>query len=92
MTAAGLPERLTADALEVALCTLEGVDHDWRPHAYAQHGRPWTSWRCVWCHALACGDHGEADPCWRPYHHAGAHRSRAGVVWPLGGHRPDGVR
>lgn len=90
MTGRGTPQRdvTTADDPDVYLCIATGTAHDWRPYAYMQHNRPWTSWRCVWCHVLACGDYGEHDPCMEPYHHHGPHRSRAGVVWPIGGDRP----
>lgn len=80
-------EVVTADDLNTDLCTVNGVPHDWRPYDYLQFNRPHTSWRCVWCHAVACGDYSEADPCWLPYHHAVPHRSRLGVVWPIGGDR-----
>lgn len=81
-------EVATADHVETFLCTLDGVDHDWRPHRYLQFNRPHTSWRCVWCHAVACGDYDEPDPCWLPYHHDSGHRSRNGVTWALGTSRP----
>lgn len=67
--------------------TIGGVDHDWRPYEYLHLNRPHMSWRCTWCHAVACGDYGEDDPCWLPYHHAEPHRSRDGATWPLGGDR-----
>lgn len=70
---------VTADDPNVAACTLAGVAHDYRTYEYLQFNRPHTSWRCVWCHALACGDCGEHDPCFEPYHHAGDHVSRAGI-------------
>lgn len=86
------PEVTTADDPDVELCTAGGVSHDWRPHTYRQHNRPHTSWRCVWCHAVACGDYDEPDPCMEPYHHRSDHRSRAGVVWPIGGDRHEETR
>lgn len=79
---------VTNDDLNVTACTIAGVAHDWRAYCYPQFNRPHTSWRCVWCHAVACGDYDEADPCFEPYHHAVAHRSRSGVIWPVGGERP----
>ncbi|RCK68287.1 hypothetical protein DT076_16705 [Desertihabitans brevis] len=79
------PEVTTNDNLDVELCGLTG--HDWRPHEYTRFNRPHTSWRCVWCHAVACGDYAEADPCWLPYHHREPHRSRNGEQWPIGGNR-----
>lgn len=82
-----LAEVVTADDLNTDLCAVNGVAHDWRPHTYLQFNRPHTSWRCVWCHAVACGDYTEPDPCWLPYHHAEPHRSRLGVIWPIGGDR-----
>ena len=77
----------TYDDADVQLCTVGGVSHDWRPHTvdYSHFGSGRTYWRCVWCHGVTCGDYGEHDPCWLPYHHRSSHRSRAGVVWPLGG-------
>lgn len=84
-------EVVTNDDPNTALCTMAGeatAEHDYRPHHYSRCNQPHTSWRCVWCHVVACGDYSEADPCWLPYHHLGPHRSRLGVVWPLGGSRP----
>lgn len=87
------PELATYDDPNVQSCTVGGVDHDWRPHT----ARSWremgerTYWRCVWCHAVTCGDYDEPDPCWLPYHHREPHRSRAGEVWPVGGERPSEV-
>ena len=82
------PEVTTASNPDVGLCTVVGVDHDWRSHTYWRWHRLHTSWRCVWCHAVACGDYDEPDPCMEPYHHAGDHVSQAGVRWPIGGDRP----
>jgi hypothetical protein len=79
----------TANSWDVQVCTISGSTHDWRPYRYQRWGADRTSWRCVWCHAVACGNYGELDPCWLPYHHRGDHRSRSGVAWPLGGDRPD---
>lgn len=79
---------------EVNLCTggVTGLEHDYRPFTVppafkgAQAG---TYLRCVWCHAVACGHHGEADPCIEPWHHEPRpHRTAAGVTWPIGGNRP----
>jgi len=84
-------EVVTNDDPNVALCTLAGdatAEHDYRLHTYQWLGQPHTSWRCVWCHTVACGDVDEADPCWEPYHHQMPHRTRSGVVWPIGGNRP----
>lgn len=86
-----MSEERRTDSVETWLCTLEGGEHDYRPHTYEWYRGPRTSWRCVWCHGLACGDYGEVDPCWRVYHHVNGHRSRAGVEWPLGGSRLDSV-
>ncbi|GAA2037442.1 hypothetical protein GCM10009740_31570 [Terrabacter terrae] len=88
MANATLPEVITNDDPNAALCTAGGVDHDYRPHTYRSNGRPHTSLRCVWCHVVACGDIDEADPCIEPYHHHGDHRTRSGVTWPKGGCRP----
>lgn len=85
---AAIRELATATDPNVDLCTIGGVDHDWRPHEYLQFNRPHTSWRCVWCHAVACGDYEELDPCMEPYHHSGGHVSKHGVRWPIGGGRP----
>lgn len=82
-----VPEVCTADDPNVALCTVDGVRHDYRAHTGTQHNRPHTWWRCVWCHAVTCGNYGEADPCMEPYHHRSPHRSRDGVLWPIGGDR-----
>lgn len=84
----GLPEVTTADDPNVGACTVGGVDHDWRPHTGTQFNRPHTWWRCVWCHAVSCGDYGDPDPCMEPYHHRGNHRSKTGLTWPKGGNRP----
>ena len=86
-----MPELVTYDDPHVIGCTAGGVTHDYRPHTSQ---RQWgdterTYWRCVWCHAVTCGDYDEPDPCWLPYHHRDGHRSRAGVTWPLGGERRD---
>jgi hypothetical protein len=72
-------------------CTEGGVTHDFRPHHYIQFNRPHTSWRCVWCHGVACGGYGEDDPCMEIYHHVAGHRSRKGITWPISGTRPDVV-
>jgi hypothetical protein len=80
--------RRTNDDPEVRRCTDGGVGHDWRPFDYVQYpSHVRTSWRCVWCFALACGDYGQPDPCWEPHFHEGPHRSRSGVTWPIGGNR-----
>ena len=86
-----MPDLVTQDDLNVELCVVEGADHDYRIYAYTTGGGRFhhRSYRCIWCHGVACGDVGETDPCWLAYHHATPHRSRAGVVWPLGGNRPD---
>ena len=83
----------TGDHIETHLCIIDGGDHDFRPYEYTSGGGRWqhTSYRCVWCHGVACGNYGDADPCWLVYHHFSPHRSRSGVVWPLGGDRPDQV-
>ncbi len=80
-------DRTTADDVDTELCTVAGVAHDYRPHEYRLYNRPHTSWRCVWCHVLTCGDYDEADPCMQPYHHRTPHRSRLGIIWPIGGNR-----
>lgn len=80
---------ITADKVETFLCTVEGVEHDFRPREWKT---AWntveTAWVCVWCDGIACGNYGEADPCWRVYHHGTPHRTRSGVEWPIGGDRP----
>ena len=81
-------ELVTADDLSTELCTVEGGEHDYRPHTYQWYGSERTSRRCVWCHVVACGDYGETDGCIEPYHHHGPHRTASGVTWPLGGNRP----
>ena len=84
-------EAVTSDSVDTFLCTVEGVDHDFRPFtagpSYPGAG-PHTYWRCVWCHGVTCGDYGEDDPCWRVYHHSTSHRTRSGVEWPIGGNPP----
>lgn len=82
-------EVATDDHEETRRCTDGGVAHDFRAYEYVQFNRPWTSWRCVWCHGVTCGNYGHRDPCWRIYHHEDGHRSRSGVEWPIGGTRPD---
>ena len=77
------------DAAAVAICTEGGVQHDFRPYEGEFYGRPHTYLRCVWCHAVTCGDYDQEDPCMEPYHHGTAHRARSGVTWPIGGNRPD---
>lgn len=81
-------ELVTNDDPNVALCTLEGTEHDYRSYTYRWMGTHRTSWRCVWCHAVACGDIGQTDPCIEPHHHTVDHRTRLGVTWPIGGMRP----
>lgn len=76
----------------VQACVEGGIEHDYRPvtdpEAYGP-GRPRTYLRCVWCHAVACGDYGEGDPCIEPWHHEPRpHRTRGGATWPIGGDRP----
>lgn len=87
------PELLNAsrDADVVAACTQVGdteaaVEHDYRPFTdTTQYGHP-TYLRCVWCHAVACGNHGQADPCIEPWHHEPRpHRTADGRTWPIGG-------
>jgi hypothetical protein len=85
---------LRTDSVETWLCVVEpGAAHDFRPYTRdpAPMYGPLTSWRCVWCHGVACGDYDDPDPCWRVYHHVNGHRSRSGVEWPLGDVRPDRV-
>jgi hypothetical protein len=83
-------DMITADDLNADLCTVGGVTHDWRAHSWRQYpyASTRTSWRCVWCHVVACGDYSETDPCWKPYHHRTGHLSRSGVAWSLGANRP----
>lgn len=85
--------RNAARDVEVILCTAEGVEHDYRPwtkpDAYGP-GRPRTYLRCVWCRAVACGNHGDPDPCIEVWHHEPKpHRTRAGATWPIGGTRTE---
>jgi hypothetical protein len=85
----GQPELITGTDLDAEICTVGGTEHDYKPHAYYALGRNRISLRCVWCHAVACGDVGEVDPCIEPYHHAGDHRTKASVTWRKGACRPD---
>ena len=80
------------DPEPLACVAIPGVEHDYRPITDpSAHGpgRPWTYLRCVWCHGVACGYHGESDPCVEIWHHEPKpHRTAAGVTWPIGGDRP----
>jgi hypothetical protein len=81
---------VTNDHPDVDACTAGGLlEHDYRiytkPAAYPG-GKATQHWRCVWCHAVACGDPDQTDPCIEPYHHDVPHRTRLGRTWPLGGH------
>lgn len=71
-----------------------GAEHDWRPRTRDEAGGRWqcTSWVCVWCDVIACGNYGTHDPCMEPYHHDGDHISRTGLRWPLGGARPEAAQ
>lgn len=93
------PELLNAarDGEALEQCTAGGnLDHDYRPITDSDAdgpGRPRTYLRCVWCHAVACGNHDQADPCIEAWHHEPKpHRTRAGVMWPIGGDRPEVLR
>lgn len=81
-------ELKTSDDLDVELCTVGGVGHDWRPKKYLQFNRPHTSFVCIWCSAVCCGDVGDSDPCIEAYHHRVDHRTAMGITWPIGGNRP----
>lgn len=92
------PELLNAsrDADVVAACTEDLVEHDYRevtdPNAFGP-GRPRTYLRCVWCHAVACGNAGDPDPCIEPWHHEPKpHRTKTGVTWPIGCTRQEATR
>jgi hypothetical protein len=83
-------EVITADDPDAALCTLDGSEHDYRVHAYRPSPKApeRQSWRCVWCHVVACGDVSEHDPCMQPYHHEPLpHLTPTGRSWPIGGNR-----
>ena len=84
-------ELATHDHEQTRRCTDGGVDHDFRPHPGMQFNRPHTYLRCVWCHGVTCGNYDQPDPCMEIHHHRGPHRSRFGVVWPIGEIRPDVV-
>lgn len=82
----------TADDPDVELCVaVPGAKHDWRQKTYQPKygGSPRTSFICVWCDAIACGNVGDHDPCLEPYHHRSFHVSRSGVRWLVGTQRPD---
>jgi hypothetical protein len=89
MSEGSTPKPITSDNVDTWLCTVQGVAHDFRLREWQT---AWntvrTSWVCIWCNGIACGDHDEVDPCWLIYHHPTAHKTRSGVVWPLGGARP----
>src|SRR5690349_20675580 len=76
---------------EILLCGDGVTDHDYRPIADPNGwypGQPRTYLRCVWCHAVACGNHDDQDPCIEVWHHEPKpHRSRSGERWPIGGTR-----
>jgi len=81
---------ITMDDANAELCTVGGVEHDYRPHHTPPTypgGKAHTYLRCVWCHVVSCGDYDEPDPCIEPYHHRVPHRTRSGVTWPIGGNR-----
>jgi uncharacterized protein DUF4031 len=65
------------------------VEHDYRPFDALLNGTQGpvtTVLRCVWCHAVACGNYGDPDPCIEPWHHEPLpHRTKAGRTWPIGG-------
>lgn len=82
-----IPDRTTARDLNVEMCTIGGVQHDFRRYdhkAFRETKMEETFWRCVWCHALTCGSFGQSDPCWLPMHHVVPHRSRRGDIWLIG--------
>ena len=83
---------ITADDVNADLCcSVDGMEHDYRPFIKAPSypgGEVHTYNRCVWCHAVSCGNYDDPDPCIEPYHHRTSHRTALGVMWPLGGNRP----
>ena len=81
---------VTGDDLDTELRTVvPGAGHDFRARTYDRGGGSMrTSWVCIWCNGVACGDYDDPDPCWHVYHHRTPHRSRSGVTWPIGGDRP----
>ncbi len=89
----GLPRELLNAARdpEVLLCNVPGTEHDYRPITDPNGwgpGRARTYLRCVWCHAVACGNHDDPDPCIEVWHHEPKpHRTAGGVTWPIGGDR-----
>lgn len=76
---------------EILLCNVPGTEHDYRPLAVKDGwypGKDRTYLRCVWCLAVACGNHDEPDPCIEVWHHEPKpHRTAAGITWPIGGDR-----
>ncbi|KQU49265.1 hypothetical protein ASG84_26300 [Rhodococcus sp. Leaf278] len=88
-----LPELITGDDLNAELCASDGFGHDYRPHLVPHPTNPAldrTYLRCVFCHAVSCGNYGETDPCIEHYHHEPkSHRAASGVTWPIGGDRTD---
>src|SRR4051812_22065827 len=97
----GLPEVATADHEGVAECVYVGPDlppleHDYRPYVRTKMAGgkqvSHTFLRCVFCHAVTCGNCTQTDPCIEPYHHRGDHRTQLGVTWAKGTTRPRALR
>lgn len=79
----------TADDEATQVCTAHGLaEHDFRPRQYVHYSEERTSWVCVWCDGVACGDYGSHDPCIEIYHHRTDHRTRSGLTWKIGDIRP----
>lgn len=85
------PHMITADDPAEQACTSDGLaTHDWRVVEYKEYpkaSKTSKSLVCVWCHAVACGEPTQSDPCWLAYHHKTPHLSRHGETWPIGGAR-----
>lgn len=74
---------------EILLCNVPGTEHDYRPFVSSAYGNP-TYLRCVWCHAVACGNYASPDSCIEVWHHEPKpHRTASGATWPIGGSRSD---
>jgi hypothetical protein len=80
---------LDAFDADVLLCTIAGIDHNWRPEdrtpAGVKPGNPYYVCSvCIWCHAARCGHLSDPDPCLEPRHHTYPHHYRSGATREVG--------